>query len=246
MNNRLMDTIERNRVVFAVMALIFILYIFSSNDIDGMVAQLIGRLIGLVIGFSIHEWAHAYVAVRLGDQTPRFQGRLTLDPRAHLDPIGLVFALIAGFGWARPVPVNPRAFYPNEQRGMLLVALAGPVSNLVIATAFGLVFRVMFAVLGAADGDVMLFFYRIWLTIVIFNIALFFFNLIPLSPLDGWKIMLGLLPPAESYRMSLYEQQSNVLLIILLIIGVVNENLSIIGIILRPLINFVYQLVTGL
>jgi Zn-dependent protease len=94
---------------------------------------LLGRVIGLVLGFTLHEWAHAWTAYRLGDQTAYYRGRLTLDPRAHIEPLGIILALVAGFGWAKPVPVNPAAFYPNEKRGLVMVSLAGPVMNLLIA-----------------------------------------------------------------------------------------------------------------
>ena len=96
---------------------------------------LIGRVIGLVIGFTLHEWAHAWTAYRLGDNTAYYQGRLTLSPRVHIEPMGIILALIAGFGWARPVPVNPRAFYPHEKRGLVIVSLAGPLMNLLSLAA---------------------------------------------------------------------------------------------------------------
>ena len=104
---------------------------------------LIGRVIGLVIGFTLHEWAHAWTAYRLGDNTAYYQGRLTLSPRAHIEPMGIILALIAGFGWARPVPVNPRAFYPNEKRGLVIVSLAGPLMNLFFALAVGVLIRLL-------------------------------------------------------------------------------------------------------
>jgi len=110
---------------------------------DLSIETLLGRVIGIVLGFALHEWAHAYTAYRLGDNTAYNQGRLTVDPRAHIDPLGLMLAFVVGFGWAKPVPVNPRAFYPNEKRGLMIVSLAGPLMNLAIAVLFGVLIHLI-------------------------------------------------------------------------------------------------------
>jgi Zn-dependent protease len=203
---------------------------------------LIGRVIGLIIGFSLHEWAHAWTAYRLGDNTAYYQGRLTLDPRAHIDPMGLIMALIAGFGWARPVPVNPRAFYPNEKRGLVIVSLAGPVMNLIIAAVIGLVLR---ALLGSdAGGNFLL---NVLYTIVIFNLVLFLFNLIPLSPLDGYKIAVGLLPPEQSYSLVKYERETTLALMLILMLGVITAGrVDILWTVLGPPLRFLRDLILGL
>ncbi|HVO68737.1 MAG TPA: site-2 protease family protein, partial [Aggregatilineaceae bacterium] len=138
---------------------------------------LLGRLVGLVIGFTLHEWGHAWTAYRLGDNTPYYQGRLTLNPRAHLEPIGIVLALIAGFGWAKPTPINPNAFYPNEKRGLLIVTLAGPMMNLIVALAFGIVIRLLtagglfdnrLAEYGIGSSRALTFLYQVLGTVVLF------------------------------------------------------------------------------
>ena len=237
------------RYAFGVALILLLALILTS------VETLIGRIIGLTIGFTIHEWAHAYTALRLGDRTADFQGRVTLDPRAHLEPMGMVLALLAGFGWARPVPVNTRAFYPKERQGLMLVALAGPVSNLIIATFFAIIFRIAIQAipigsgyldLSIWDGSVANFFYNILLTIIIFNLGLLFFNLIPLHPLDGWKIMLGIIPPENAYEISRYQDQSTRILIFILAFGIISPQLNLIRIVLLPFIEQTYFFLTGL
>lgn len=203
-------------------------------------AILLGRAIGLVIGFTVHEFAHAWTAYRLGDDTAYYQGRLTLDPRAHLEPVGIVLALIVGFGWAKPVPVNPRAFYPNEQRGMMITALAGPVSNLILAFVFGMLLRIVDGIGLINDGT---FFYNVILTIVFFNIILFLFNLIPLSPLDGWKILNGVVPADQSYQLMQYERESQFALLLLLMSGFIGFN--VLGVLFSPFINLLLNLTVG-
>lgn len=222
-------------------------------------ASVLGFGIGALIGFTLHEWAHARTALQLGDTSQYFsrapetvlfggrlrlggKGRLSLDPRAHLDPFGYVLATLVGFGWAIPVPVNTRAFYPHERRGLLIVSLAGPVMNLAIAFLFGLLFQL--AVLAGLNTTS--FFSNVWEFIILFNINLFFFNLLPLWPLDGWKIMLGLLPIEQSISIARYERESNFILIMLLLLGMIAPPFNLIGLILRPLIKAVFEIVTGL
>jgi Zn-dependent protease len=199
-----------------------------------------GRLIGLIIGFSLHEWGHAWSAYQLGDTTAYLQGRLTLNPRAHIEPWGLILALLAGFGWAKPVPVNPFAFYPNEKRGLVLVSLAGPVMNIIVALAVSVPLRLM-AGAGADAG----FFFDVVETIIYFNLFLCFFNLIPLSPLDGYKIAVGTLPNEYSDWFVKYERETNFTLMLIILIGVMG-GLSPLGAILSPPVNFLFDLFTGL
>lgn len=225
---------------------------------------LIGRVIGLVIGFTLHEWAHAWTAYRLGDNTAYYQGRLTLNPRAHIEPIGIILALIAGFGWARPVPVNPRAFYPNEKRGLVIVSLAGPLMNLLIALALGVgvrlltvggLFETQWRVLvdsgelirkGVGTAGVLTFIYNVLGTVVLFNLVLFLFNLIPLSPLDGYKIAVGTLPPESSRTLVKYERETTLALMLLLLMGAMSYGrFNLLWAVLGPPLNTLYQLCTG-
>jgi len=198
---------------------------------------LLGRVIGLVIGFTLHEWAHAATAYRLGDTTAYRQGRLTLDPRAHIEPIGIILALIAGFGWARPVPINPRAFYPNETRGLVITSLAGPLMNLLIAAVVGGLIQVLVSV-EMMSG----FLYTVLATVVLFNIVLFLFNLIPLAPLDGYRIAVGVLPREQSSALVRYERETTLALMLILMLGAItNGRLDPLGTILGPPIRFLFQ-----
>ena len=224
---------------------------------------LIGRVIGLVLGFTIHEWAHAWTAWRLGDNTAYYQGRLTLNPRAHIEPIGIILALVAGFGWAKPVPVNPQAFYPHEKRGLTLVALAGPLTNLTIALFFGIIIRLMRAVelfearpgwltsgdvvdVGIGSNGITGSLYIVLGTIVIFNLVLFLFNLIPLSPLDGYKIAVGVLPPEYSNAMIRYERETTLALMLLIVAGfMTGGSIDILWGILGPPLRFLYETFTS-
>ncbi len=217
---------------------------------------LIGRVIGLVIGFTLHEFAHAWSAHRLGDNTAYYQGRLTLDPRAHIEPMGLFMALIAGFGWAKPVPVNPRAFYPNERRGLMIVSLAGPIMNLIIAAIVSLMIHLMLAAgmieTGAfgglyAQSRSAEFLYRIIETVIIFNLIMFLFNLLPFSPLDGYKIAIGLLPPQYAATLIRYERETTLALMMLLILGVMSwGRFNPLWAVLGPPLRFLFELFTSI
>ncbi|ABB14210.1 site-2 protease family protein [Carboxydothermus hydrogenoformans] len=135
---------------------------------------------GIIVGLTIHEFSHALVATSLGDDTPRREGRLTLSPLSHIDPVGVLLLLIAGFGWAKPVPVNPYNFRGDPRNGMALVALAGPLSNFVLA---------FIIVLFLAFGGINLpYAWEIGITAVAINVSLGVFNLLPVFPLDGEKI----------------------------------------------------------
>ena len=164
-------------------------------------------LFSILFSLSFHEFSHAYVADRLGDRTPRALGRLTLNPRAHLDPLGALMILFAGFGWARPVPVNPLNTR-NPQRSLTMIASAGPLSNLVIAGVaglpmkFGLVTGTHPFVAPSLVDDLARFatdspgnLIGLFLgTVVLINVLLAVFNLLPLAPLDGFNVAVGLLP----------------------------------------------------
>jgi Zn-dependent protease len=153
--------------------------------------ELIGRIIVLVVALTVHEFAHAWTADQLGDDTPRMNGRLTLNPLAHLDPLGSLMLIIAGFGWARPVLVNPYQLQRRTPAGMMLVAIAGPFSNLVLAILAAIPFRA--GVLSFGGGST--FAAELLAQFIFINLILLFFNLIPVYPLDGEKVADYLLPP---------------------------------------------------
>jgi Zn-dependent protease len=158
------------------------------------VPTLISRIITLLIAFTLHEFAHAATATALGDSTPQRNGRLTLNPLAHLDPMGTIMLLFAGFGWAKPVPVNPYAVNRKTKAGMMLVSIAGPASNLVMAAAAALPLRFGWVALTGTTGNILTSPGDFLLEFLFVNLALFLFNLIPLAPLDGEKVITFFLP----------------------------------------------------
>src|SRR6476620_11838559 len=161
--------------------------LFAQMD----VAELIGLLVALLVGITFHEFMHAFVADQLGDHRPRAMGRVSLNPAAHIDPIGALFFLIAGFGWGKPVQVNPYALRPGRN-GMAYVAAAGPLANLVVASVAAVVFRGL-VLSGLADSPSD-FAWQLLFAIVQFNVILGLFNLLPIPPLDGYNLVLPFLP----------------------------------------------------
>lgn len=178
----------------------------------------------ILLALSVHEFAHGYVAYRLGDPTPKYQGRLTLNPLAHLDPIGTLLLIIARFGWAKPVMVNPANFRINPRKGMLYVALAGPLSNLLVALAAGILYTLCIKFQAA----------YFWLVLtealLVIDLCLAVFNLIPIPPLDGFKILSGLLPTGGYRFLIQLEAYGPFILIFVVITGLI-------GYILGPLVN---------
>ena len=168
--------------------------------------------IALVVAATVHEFAHAYVADRLGDPTPRSQGRLTLNPLAHLDPLGTVLILLAGFGWAKPVQINP-ANFRDWRRDSIIVAAAGPLANVTLLFVLGVPYK-----LGLLEGGPLgvSSVSRLLLVMIQINAMLAVFNLIPVPPLDGSKILMGLLPPAQAVSYARL-QPYGVLILLLLV-----------------------------
>lgn len=168
----------------------------------------------LVVSATVHEFAHAYLADRLGDPTPRSQGRLTLNPLAHLDPAGTLLILFAGFGWAKPVQINP-ANFENWRRDSIIVAAAGPLANVTLLFVLGVPYKLGlldFGLFGPAASMS-----RFLLVTMQINAMLAVFNLVPIPPLDGSKILMGLLPPAQAVSYARI-QPYGVLVLFLLVI----------------------------
>ncbi len=177
---------------------------------DVSIERLIAGVVALLVGLTFHEFSHALTADQLGDHRPRAMGRLTLNPIAHVDPIGALMLVVAGFGWAKPVMVNTAALR-GGRRSMALVAFAGPIANVVVAIAFAVIFRVM-TLVGVDSGFVL----NLVALIVQLNILLAIFNLIPIPPLDGYNVLLAYLPPRQAVTVQRYAPYGIIVLLLLI------------------------------
>ncbi|MBX6349918.1 MAG: site-2 protease family protein [Clostridia bacterium] len=182
------------------------------------VRDLILGLPGLVLAIVVHEYAHGWTADRLGDPTARLAGRLTLNPLAHLDWLGVLMLWVAHFGWAKPVPVDPRHFR-DPRRGMLTVALAGPVANFLLAFLAAFLLSRLFGAFPWAYGGLAGAVATVLELALVYNVALGVFNLIPIPPLDGSRILASLLPPRLAWRYHRLDPYGWVILLILLFTG---------------------------
>lgn len=179
---------------------------------------------GLVISITIHEFAHAYVAYKLGDDTPYLQGRVTLNPLSHLDPIGSLLILLVGFGWGKPVEYDAYNLkYPKRDSG--LISIAGPISNILL----GIIFIVLQNVFDFAPFQFVAY----------INFFLAFFNLIPIHPLDGYNVVLSLLPYEAAYRWRELERFSLILLLVVVFSGITS-------IIISPIVSVLMVVVDNL
>ena len=184
--------------------------------------------IGLLLAITIHEFSHAYTADRLGDPTPRAMGRLTLNPLAHLDPIGTLMIFIAHFGWGKPVPIDPYNF-KNPRRDEIIVALAGPISNIILGSTIGII--------SLTTG----YFNEILYIIAIVNFSLAVFNLIPIPPLDGSKVFLNLMPVEKAYEWEkAFERYGFFIVAACLFLPIGSSN--IINIIVSPIVYYISNL----
>jgi len=197
-------------------------------DISRTIQEIALLLVPVLMGITFHEVAHGYVAYWLGDPTAKLAGRLTFNPIKHLDAIGaLAFLLTRMIGWAKPVPVNPR-YFRNPARGMMLVALAGPAMNAILAVGFALAIRLVeYAAMGVMPDSIV---YRILAPLayicaagVQVNVALAAFNLLPIPPLDGSNILAGFLPPDLADRYLAFGRWGFFLLLLLAVTGILGR-----------------------
>jgi len=192
----------------------------------------------LLIALSVHEAAHAYTAYKLGDTSQKAQGRLSLSPLAHIDPIGFIFMLVFKFGWGKPVVMDDRNF-KNRRKGVMLVALAGPLSNIILAFIFTIILKLLdiFGVLAImSNSSIGSILYVMLLYMIGFNVMFGVFNLIPLPPFDGAKVLTYFLPRKAKEWMDRLEQYSVWILIFLMVTDVYQ-------IIITPAYNFIYWLI---
>ncbi len=204
---------------------------------DFNLLQIVAGLPGLIIAMVIHEYAHAQVAVWLGDFTPRMMGRLTLNPKAHIDPLGMLALFLVHFGWAKPVMINPHNF-KQPRRDDILVSLAGPGANLLMAFV-ALVVLVLLSRVGVHITEGI---YWVFMLIVEYNIGFAIFNLLPLPPLDGSHVLKQLLPRDLAYQFASLERYSFLILILLLMTPV----LSMILIPMRGAVLEVFRTLLGI
>ena len=202
------------------------------DGLDNFFIGAITSLPGIIIAMVIHEWAHARVAYGLGDFTPKMMGRLTLNPAAHIDVLGLIMLFIAHFGWAKPVQINPYNF-SNPKRDDILVSLAGPATNFVVA----FVTLVTMAILSTAAFPMSEGMYMVLSSIMLININFGIFNLLPIPPLDGSHVLKQILPYELAEKYAMLEQYTFIILIIILMTPI----LSVIFVPMQRLILGIFQ-----
>jgi len=212
-----------------------------------IIYRLIIQIPILLITLTLHEVSHGYVAYILGDDTAKRAGRLTFNPISHIDPIGLLMLFIVRIGWAKPVPVNPYNFN-NQKRDMAITAAAGPVSNFVIA----ILLSVIFNLLKAANPDLLYsgsyivqFLMSMLVYAILINLALGIFNLIPIPPMDGSKILGGFLSDEAYYRYTAQERRGAQILMIIFAVSFIFR-IPLISYIIIPPLNFFLKLLTGI
>ena len=208
------------------------------NYSSGGWLSLLLTLPAVIVAITFHEYAHALVADKLGDETPRMQGRLTLNPLAHLDPVGFVLLMFAGFGWGKPVEIDTRNFNRNVSRdkGEILVSLAGPVMNFILAIVFAIAFGAVYMLapssfLSSTLGAVICILLQ---ECIVINIGLGVFNLLPLPPLDGSKIFINLFPYNARIWILEHERYFYYGFLIIWITGITGKIIS-------PIINLLYS-----
>ncbi|PRR77720.1 Peptidase family M50 [Clostridium liquoris] len=191
----------------------------------------------ILIAFTFHEYAHAWVADKLGDKTPKFQGRLTLNPLAHIDPIGFIMILIFNFGWAKPVEVNPSAFR-NYYKDDLKVSIAGPLANLLVAFVFSGIIAIIYKIVPGIiySRNIIYIILKVFYITIQMNCMFAFFNIMPIPGLDGFHILRDIFP-GKFYKFSdvMYRYQLVILMLFIVVPGVTN---FLVG---RPA-SFVYSL----
>ena len=209
-------------------------YLANPNTLLGLLFSIPGVLIAI----TFHEFAHAWAADKLGDDTPRSEGRLSLNPSAHLDPIGSVLLLFAGFGWGKPVHVNPRNYNRDisMDKADAIVSVAGPIMNFILAIILTLIYCLVwkFARVEVMTSNVLYIIMQMLQFAISINIGLGIFNLIPLPPLDGSKVIKPILPYNAKIWFENHEQIFYLVFVALWIIGIL-------GIIISPIIDIVYS-----
>ena len=187
--------------------------------------DILQTLIAVLVAISFHEFAHGYASYKMGDPTPKETGRLSLNPFKHLDFLGTICLMIVHFGWAKPVQVNPY-YYKNRKKGMVLVALAGPMMNFLIMTVSIFVMGIILKLTGGYGGDLIIFVFNVFSSLAVINLSLGVFNLIPIPPLDGSKIVGAILPEDKYFKYMRFERFGYLLLVIVLYFDILRAPLN--------------------
>ena len=230
-------------IVFIIMAILA----FTRNNVN--ISDILLMLPGLLIALSLHEFAHAYVAYKLGDPTPEMQGRVTINPLAHLDPIGTICLLFAGFGWGKPVAINPLNF-KNPEKDSAKVAAAGPIMNLILSIVFAVIWGIVIIVgqkTGESNSVAYTVIYNIVSITMVLNMGLALFNLLPFPPLDGSKIYRAFLKGKAKQFLYFLENYSWLFIMILFMTNLTAYILLpieqwILDNILYPIVEFIVNL----
>ena len=199
----------------------WILNAVKSGDYISLFLTLATRILVLLTIIPLHEVAHGWVAMKLGDPTAKARGRLTLNPLVHLNKMGALFLILFGFGWANPVPVNP-LYFKNRKKGMALTAIAGPISNILVAIAGAFVYYFL-AYFGLLGNYWLMYFMS---SFIVINISLAVFNLLPMPPLDGSRIFAAILPDRINMMMYRYEKYVQLVLLAMLFMGTLDPILD--------------------
>lgn len=197
---------------------------YQTANIFRVMQELLYSVPAVLIAISFHEFAHGYVSNRLGDPTPKMDGRLTLNPFRHLDPAGTLCLIFFHMGWAKPVRVNTR-YYKNRRRDMTLVALAGPLSNFLLAFVSIFFYGLIIKITGGSTGRIVYYFTTLLYYIGVVNVGLGVFNLIPIPPLDGSAILSEIIGPKVDYYYGRVRRYAPVILLLLLATGVLSRPL---------------------
>jgi len=208
-------------------------------------ATIISRILTLLIAFTVHEFAHAWTATAFGDETAKLNGRLTLNPIAHLDFLGTLLLIVAGFGWAKPVPINPYALQRRSRAAVMWVSLAGPLSNFLMAALAAIPFRLnLLSIYDLSSNTILPSLSYFFFIFIYINLTLLLFNLIPFAPLDGEKVLDYFLPPnlARSWE-AIRPYGPMLLLVVVFLLPTLGINL--LGMIINPPINALWHLLIG-
>ena len=225
------------RSIYVLMAIMVIWGLSSYLTDTSKLLGLLFTIPGVLIAITFHEFAHAWAADKLGDDTPRMEGRLSLNPMAHLDPVGSIMLLFAGFGWGKPVNVNPRNYNRDisMEKADALVSIAGPVMNFILAIVLTLIYCAIYkfgrlTILSSNVGSIIM---SMIMYAIIINIGLGVFNLIPLPPLDGSKVIKPILPYNAKIWFESHERMFYIIFVGLWIVGIL-------GTIISPIIDVIY------